>query len=66
MKKTSEGGFEMIEKIPDLPNNIHGFAAKGTITAYDYRSVIIPAVEELFSRKEKVRLKVYEKSFPSK
>jgi hypothetical protein len=38
MKKKSEGDFEMIEKIPDLPNNIHGFAAKGTITAYDYRS----------------------------
>ena len=56
----------MIEKIPDPPNNILGFAAKGTITANDYRSVIIPAVEELFSRKEKVRLKVYEKSFPSK
>ena len=66
MKKTSEGDFEMIEKIPDPPNSILGFAAKGTITANDYRSVIIPAVEELFSRKEKVRLKVYEKSFPSK
>jgi hypothetical protein len=45
----------MIEKIPELPNNILGFTAKGTITANDYESVIIPAVEELFSRKEKIR-----------
>ena len=45
----------MIEKIPDLPDNILGFTAKGTITANDYESVIIPAVEKLFSRKGKVR-----------
>jgi len=45
----------MIEKIPDLPNNILGFTAKGTITAIDYETVIIPAVEELFSREGKVR-----------
>jgi len=45
----------MIEKIPDLPNNILGFTAKGTITANDYESVIIPAVEELFSIEGKVR-----------
>ena len=45
----------MIEKIPDLPNNVLGFTAKETITANDYESVIIPAVEELFSRKGKVR-----------
>lgn len=35
MKKTSEGDFEMIEKIPDLPDNFLGFVAKGTITAMD-------------------------------
>jgi hypothetical protein len=45
----------MIEKIPDLPDNVLGFTAKGTVTANDYESVIIPAVEELFSRKGKVR-----------
>jgi hypothetical protein len=38
----------MIKKIPDLPNNILGFAAKGTITEKDYESVIIPAVENFF------------------
>jgi hypothetical protein len=45
----------MIEKIPNLPDNTLGFTAKGTVTANDYESVIIPAVEELFSRKGKVR-----------
>ena len=45
----------MIEKIPDLPDNILGFTAKGTVTANDYESIIIPAVEELFSRQKKVR-----------
>jgi len=45
----------MIEKIPDLPDNVLGFAAKGTVTANDYESVIIPAVEALFARRNKVR-----------
>jgi len=45
----------MIEKIPDLPDNVLGFTAKGTVTVNDYVSIIIPAVEELFSRQEKVR-----------
>ena len=45
----------MIEKIPDLPDNVLGFTAKGKITVNDYELIIIPAVEELFSRHEKVR-----------
>jgi hypothetical protein len=45
----------MIEQIPDLPENVLGFAAKGTVTASDYESVIIPAVEAQFSRQDKVR-----------
>ena len=45
----------MIEKIADLPDNVLGFAAKGTVTENDYQSIIIPAVEELFSRQRKVR-----------
>jgi hypothetical protein len=49
------GGFQMVEKIPDLPDNVLGFTAKGTVTANDYESVIIPAVEEMFSRQKKVR-----------
>lgn len=45
----------MVEQIPDLPENVIGFTAKGTVTATDYESVIIPAVEALFARHEKVR-----------
>ena len=45
----------MVEQIPDLPNNVLGFTAKGTVTANDYESVIIPAVEALFSRQSRVR-----------
>jgi hypothetical protein len=45
----------MIEQIPDLPDNVLGFTAKGMVTANDYGSVIIPAVEALFSRQSKVR-----------
>jgi hypothetical protein len=49
------GGSEMVEKIPDLPDNVLGFTAKGKVTANDYESIIIPAVEEMFSRQRKVR-----------
>jgi hypothetical protein len=45
----------MIEKMPDLPENVLGFTAKGTVTVNDYEFIIIPAVEELFSRQKKVR-----------
>lgn len=45
----------MVEQIPNLPDNVLGFRAKGTVTASDYESVIIPAVEALFSRQDKVR-----------
>jgi len=46
----------MVEQIPGLPDNVLGFTAKGTVTAKDYESVIIPAVEALFVRHSKVRL----------
>ncbi len=45
----------MVEQIPNLPDNVLGFTAKGTVTANDYDSVIIPAVEAMFSRQSKVR-----------
>ena len=45
----------MIEKIPDLPDGVLGFTAKGRVTANDYESVVIPAVEAVFSRHEKAR-----------
>ncbi len=45
----------MVEKILDLPDSVLGFTAKGTVTADDYESVIIPAVEAMFARQGKVR-----------
>jgi hypothetical protein len=45
----------MIERVPNLPNDVLGFTVKGTVTAKDYESVIIPAVEAQFARKKKVR-----------
>jgi hypothetical protein len=45
----------MVEMIPDLPDHVLGFTAKGRVTANDYESVIIPAVEAMFSRQGKVR-----------
>jgi hypothetical protein len=45
----------MVEKIPDLPENVLGFTAKGTVTARDYEEVIMPAAEALFARHPKVR-----------
>jgi hypothetical protein len=46
----------MIETIPDLPERVLGFTAKGTVTADDYESIIVPAVEARFDRQDKVRL----------
>jgi hypothetical protein len=46
----------MIEKLPELPDNVLGFTAKGTVTAEDYETVIMPAVEALYARQGKVRL----------
>ena len=45
----------MIEPITNLPNNVLGFSARGTVTEADYKTVIIPAVEEKFSKYPKVR-----------
>lgn len=45
----------MIERIPGLPENVLGFTAKGKVTAEDYESGIIPAVDALLSMHKKVR-----------
>ena len=45
----------MVEQISGLPDNVLGFTAKGTVTANDYESVIIPAVEALFTHHSKIR-----------
>jgi hypothetical protein len=46
----------MIEPIPNLPDNVLGFSASGTVTSADYESVIVPTVDALFARVEGVRL----------
>lgn len=46
----------MIEQIPELPENVLGFTAKGAVTPDDYASVIIPAVESMLSRQGSVRM----------
>jgi hypothetical protein len=46
----------MIEQIPDLPNNVLGLSAKGTVTGTDYETVLIPVVEAMLSKHPKVRL----------
>ena len=45
----------MVERIADLPDNVLGFSAKGKVTAEDYESTIIPAVEGLLGRQDRVR-----------
>lgn len=45
----------MIEQITDLPPNVLGFKAIGTVTAKDYESVIIPTVESMFGQRGTIR-----------
>jgi len=45
----------MIAKISNLPDNVLGFRASGTITARDYETVLIPAVEAQFAAHGHVR-----------
>ena len=46
----------MIELLPELPENVVGVRASGTVTAGDYESVLIPAVEEAVKQHGPVRL----------
>ena len=46
----------MIEIIHDLPDNVLGLAARGEVTAEDYKDVVVPALEEKLSKKKRVRL----------
>jgi hypothetical protein len=49
----------MIEMISGLPATVLGFSAKGKVTAEDYETVIIPAVEARFAHQKKLRLLYY-------
>lgn len=46
----------MIHPIPDLPDNVVAVTATGTITAEDYESVIIPAIEQAHDKHGKIRM----------
>lgn len=46
----------MIEMIPNQPDNILGFTARGQVTGEDYESVLIPAVEARLKINPKIRL----------
>jgi hypothetical protein len=46
----------MIKMLTGLPDNVVGFSAHGTVTAKDYEQHIVPAVEEVLVKHDKVRL----------
>jgi len=46
----------MIEQISDFPDHVVGLTAKGKVTADDYKSVVIPAVEAVLKKQGKIRL----------
>lgn len=46
----------MIESIPDLPGQVVGIVASGQVTASDYETVVIPAIESALTTHESVRI----------
>jgi hypothetical protein len=46
----------MIEQICDLPDNVLGFKGSGEITASDYQTVLVPALEATLRKTKRVRL----------
>jgi hypothetical protein len=46
----------MIEVITDLPDRVLGLKASGEVTADDYKTVLVPAIEEKLTTHNKVRL----------
>lgn len=46
----------MIEVMTDLPDRVLGLRARGEVTADDYTTVLVPAIEERLSKHRKVRL----------
>jgi hypothetical protein len=46
----------MIELLPDLPSQVVGFIASGQVTAHDYASVVIPAIEARLEEHGEVRV----------
>lgn len=46
----------MIETIPDLPGHVVGVRVSGPVTADDYETVLIPAIEDAIKNHGPVRL----------
>lgn len=46
----------MIELLPDLPDRVVGLIASGQVTAHDYESVVIPAIESKLQEHGTVRV----------
>jgi hypothetical protein len=46
----------MIERLPDLPERTVGFVASGNVTADDYDTVVIPAIETALATHGSVRI----------
>lgn len=45
----------MLELIPTLPDHVVGVVASGEVTASDYETVLIPAIESVLARTGKIR-----------
>lgn len=45
----------MLIRVQGLPDNVLGFEAKGEVTGADYESVLIPAVDEMIARRQRIR-----------
>lgn len=46
----------MIEPLPGFPDSVVGIAAHGLVTRQDYIDVLVPAVEQVLKRHDKVRV----------
>ncbi len=45
----------MIELVPDLPEYVIGFLAKGHVTAEDYDNVLVPTVKAALAKRDTIR-----------
>ena len=46
----------MITRLSEFPNNVIAVACSGRVTAHDYETVLVPAVEQALSQHDKLRL----------
>ena len=46
----------MLELLSDLPDNVVGIKAIGDVEDDDYEGVLVPAIDELLTRYDKIRL----------